>query len=159
MKITYQITELDYVRAYLLSRAFSMRAKVWCCIFVGLLISALFFVPEGLKPLFSIFVILVLLVGVIGYVASPYVARRYYRRHKAVREPYSVELLPEYVVISSARGSSRLKWNQIDKWRHDDTNIIIYATPKQFYIIPKTVAAQGFDIDELLLRLNIKRRL
>jgi hypothetical protein len=85
---------------------------------------------------------------------SPLIARRYYRRHPAIGEPYCIEMLSDRVVISSARGRSQLKWDKIYQWRHDNNNVLIYVKPRYFYIVPKTLSSRGFDVEALVSTLQ-----
>ncbi|MHA2938883.1 YcxB family protein [Vibrio sp. RC27] len=154
MKTIYQINESDYVFAYMLSRRLSRSSWFIRGFVVCVFIAAYVWLPLALKPI-------IVSIGVVGFgiwvvarLGSPHIARRYYRRHKAVREPYSIELFPESVVIASTRGRSRLRWNTIHSWREDQHNVIIFLSAKQFYIVPKRIAETGFSIDELLLRLR-----
>jgi hypothetical protein len=45
-------------------------------------------------------------------------------------------------------------WQNVLKWRHDDRFVLLYPMPRLFHVVPKSVAARGFDLKGLLERLN-----
>lgn len=90
------------------------------------------------------------LVGSIGrFVVSPLLARRHYRRYKAMHEEFVVELADDGVRFASPSGDGKITWDKVYKWRQNHGLVLIYPMPRLFHIVPKAVAAQGFDLQAL----------
>jgi hypothetical protein len=153
MKTSYQIGEYDYVRAYVLSLRPTLRSKVIAGITVVAVLAAVLLFSLPLTPLIYLFFVLAMVIAAKS-LFSPWIAQRYYRRHRAIREPYHIEMQPDRVIISSARGCTHLPWIKIYNWRHDDNVVIIYSKPRYFYIVPKSILNQGFNINLLLNQLR-----
>lgn len=155
MKTTYQISETDYVHAYVLS----LRLSAWTQVVIGLIsmvvVAAMWLFSLALS-LVIYFVCVMAVAMLVKFVFSPWIAQRYYRRHRAIWEPYCVEMLSDRLIISSTRGCSHLLWHQIYSWRHDEHVVIIYPKPRYFYILPKSISNQGFDISQLLSELRLQ---
>jgi hypothetical protein len=83
----------------------------------------------------------------------PSLARRHYRQYKAIQELITAELTDAGIKFSTADGEGLLTWSKILQWRQNDRFILTYAMPILYYIVPKTVAREGFDIPLLLRRL------
>ena len=84
----------------------------------------------------------------------PMTARRHYRKYKAIREEFSAELLDDALRLRAPHGESRIIWANVLKWRQDDRFVLLYLMPRLFHVLPKSVAAQGFDVAALVERLN-----
>jgi hypothetical protein len=98
-------------------------------------------------------VILVMLPALQMYILVPYSARRMYRQYKAIQEPLTYELSEDGLLISSVEGEMTLLWRMILRWRQNDQFVLIYKMPVLFYVVPKSLAQQGFDIPLLVQRL------
>jgi hypothetical protein len=91
-----------------------------------------------------------LLVTVVGrYIASPLLARRHYRKYKAIQDEFGVELVEQGVRFTTTNAEGTILWDKIHKWRQNDEFVLIYPMPRLFHIIPKSVATQGLDLQEL----------
>jgi hypothetical protein len=78
------------------------------------------------------------------FILGPLRTRWHYRRYKLIQEPMTIELLEEGV---------RLSWNVV-RWRQNERFILIYPMPAMFYIVPKAIAGNGFDVWLLVQRLT-----
>jgi hypothetical protein len=87
------------------------------------------------------------------YTGVPYIARRTYRRYKAIQEPMTIELADEVLRLSSLVGEANLPWRMIVQWRQNNRFVLVYTMPRLFYLVPKSLAQQGFDIQALVQRL------
>lgn len=150
MKATYLISEQDYVDAIKLFAKLTPRLVI--------IYSASILVLAAL----AIFGSPVLSGGAIGggiggltaaligrYVVSPILARRHYRKYKAIQEEFSVEVVDDGVRFTSLNGDGKITWDKVYKWRENEKFVLIYPMPRIFYMVPKSVAAQGFDLQAL----------
>lgn len=85
---------------------------------------------------------------------APALSRKHYRNYKAIREQMEVELLDEGIRFTSPHGASTVLWEMVHRWRQNDTYVLIYLMPRLFYIVPKEVASQGFDVTALVQCLS-----
>lgn len=95
-------------------------------------------------------------VGVIliALVVAPVMARRHYRKYKAMHSEFGAELLANGLRLSSPHGEGTIVWENILKWRQNDRFVLIYPMPRIFHILPKSVAEQGFDLQGLIAQLK-----
>ncbi len=150
MKATYRISEQDYVNAMKLFAR--LRPRLVILYLVGalaLVVLATFGSPAlrggaigGLIGGFS-----VALVG--RYIISPLLARRHYRKYKAIHEEFTVDLIDDGVRFTSPNGDGKITWDKVYKWRQNEDLVLIYPMPRMFHMIPKSVAIQGFDLQAL----------
>ena len=150
MKATYRISEQDYVNAMKLFSRLTPRlmyvylasALVLAAIalFGGVIVSA--GAIGGLTG-----GIIAILIG--RYIVMPIMARRNYRKYKAIQEEFAVELLDDGIRLSSPDAEGKITWGKMLKWRQNESYVLIYPMPRLFHIIPKSVAAQGFDLQAL----------
>ncbi|MDQ0570200.1 hypothetical protein QFZ42_002034 [Variovorax paradoxus] len=155
MTATFRISEDDYVDAMKLYARLPRLAR-WILIAVAvLLVLAAVFGTRQIQAS--------TLGGLIGgtgvllairFVVMPMTARRHYRKYKAIREEFSAELLDDALRLHARHGESRIVWENVLKWRQDDRFVLLYLMPRLFHALPKSVAAQGFDVSALIERLN-----
>lgn len=81
-------------------------------------------------------------------------ARRHYRKYKAMHSEFGAELLANGLRLSSPHGEGTIVWENILKWRQNDRFVLIYPMPRIFHILPKSVAEQGFDLQGLIAQLK-----
>jgi len=95
-------------------------------------------------------------VGVIliALIVAPVMARRHYRKYKAMHSEFGAELLDNGLRLSSPHGEGTIVWENILKWRQNDRFVLIYPMPRIFHILPKSVAEQGFDLQGLIAQLK-----
>ena len=55
--------------------------------------------------------------------------------------------------FSNSDGEAVLPWSKVLQWRQNGQFILIYLMPIMFYILPKSIAREGFDIPLLIQRL------
>jgi hypothetical protein len=150
MKATYRISEQDYVNAMKLFAKLAPRvALAYFVVALALVVLAIFGsqVMRGGAIGGLIGGLTVTLIG--RYIVSPILARRHYRKYKAIHQEFAVELVIDGVRFSSPNADGKLTWDQIHKWRQNDNFVLIYPMPRIFHIVPKLVATQGFDLQGL----------
>jgi 3',5'-cyclic AMP phosphodiesterase CpdA len=87
--------------------------------------------------------------------------RSYLRRYKNldahVATGHQVELTDDGIHLHVGGDWSHLTWDRIASWRRFREFLIIQGTlPRQDFILPLSVADQGFDIDSLTRLLSEK---
>jgi hypothetical protein len=163
MKVQYRIAEDDYASAacfhawrHLIARPSSTNLLAFgtIAVLVGIGLWERVVSAQALVFLivFSI-VIFSMLYAFNLFVRVPSLARRHYRQYKAIQELITAELTDAGIKFSTADGEGLLTWSKILQWRQNDRFILTYAMPILYYIVPKTVAREGFDIPLLLRRL------
>lgn len=76
-----------------------------------------------------------------------------YRRNPALAEPLSIQLRHDGIETDSVNGRQLLSWQQIVRWREDDESLLLYINARQYLTLPKSIASQGFDFDQLRAQL------
>jgi len=153
VKATYRISEQDYVNAMKLFGKFTPRVVLaYFIVALVLALLGLFGSPE-LRGGAIGGLIGGLVVTVGRYVVSPILARRHYRKYKAIHQEFGVELAQDGIRFSSPNADGKLTWDQVHQWRQNENFVLIYPMPRLFHIIPKSVAIQGFDLHALTDRL------
>lgn len=150
MKATFKISEQDYVNAMKLFARPTPRL-LYIYLAAALVLAALarfggVIVSAGATGGLAGGIIAILLGR---YIVTPFMARRHYRKYKAIQEEFAVELLEDGVRISSPDAEGKITWGKMLKWRQNESYVLIYPMPRLFHIIPKSVAAQGFDLQAL----------
>lgn len=154
MKATYRISEEDYVSAMRLFAELTPRLTIiYLASALALAALAVFGTPvlRGGATGGLIGGLLVILVG--RYVVSPALARKHYRKYKAIHDEFTVELVEDGVRFTSPDSDGKITWAKVLKWRQNEKYLLIYPMPRLFHIIPKSIAAQGFDLQALASEL------
>jgi hypothetical protein len=150
MEAKFRISEQDYVDAM---RLFGKLTPRWIAIYsaAALAFAALAYFGSPVLRGGAIGGLIggALVVLVLRPVLSPLLARRHYRKYKAMHVEFRVELVDDGVRIASPTAEGRITWEQVHKWRENDAFVLIYPMPRLFHIIPKALAAQGFDLQGL----------
>lgn len=87
-------------------------------------------------------------------VIRPIMARRHYKKYKAIQESFTTELLDDGVRFVSENAQTKLHWDSIFKWRRNENYLLIYTAPCIFHVVPKPVEASGFDMSLLINQLT-----
>jgi hypothetical protein len=154
MIATFRISEDDYAHALkLFARLTRLRLALLVAIPLLLLLGA-FIGGRNLWPAALGGVIGLIVVVVATRLLAPVLARRNYRKYKAMQAEFSAQLLDTGLRLASPHGDGTVVWENILKWRQDDRFVLIYLMPRLFHVLPKSVAAQGFDLPALIERLN-----
>ena len=160
MKVQYRITEDDYASAarFHAWRRFITRSTTTQFGAAGSILVALLGIGLWIGPVAALIFIIVVAVFVSLYIGglltrTPSRARRHYRQYKAIQEPVAAELTENGVKFSNADGEAILSWSKVFQWRQNDQFILIYGMPILYYIVPKSIAREGFDIPLLVQRL------
>jgi hypothetical protein len=155
MQASYHISERDYVRAGALFGRPSKRFWVVAAVF---LVAGLAVAMWGARD-----VRWVALGGVIGgvlgglfvpKVVNPWLLRRHYRRYKAAHDEQRVSLSDDGLQFATVDAAGRVPWAKILKWRFNADYVLVYPMPRLYYIIPTSLAEQGFDIEQLKAELT-----
>ena len=88
------------------------------------------------------------------FIVMPLMARRHYRRYKAIQEEFNAEVLDHGLRLTLPNIDHTIVWQNVLKWRQDERFVLLYPMPRLFHVVPKALAAQGFDLKGLLERLN-----
>jgi hypothetical protein len=159
MKVQYRITEDDYASAarfhawrHFIARPSTM-TLVAGGIGVAVLVTGVWTHPEILP-----FLAFVVAGGAIGgafglFVHTPSRARRHYRQYKGIQELITADLTDAGIRFSNSDGEGILSWSKVLQWRQNDQLILIYRMPILFYIVPKSIEREGFDVPLLIRRL------
>ena len=157
MEATYKISEEDYVRAMKLSSKISPRIKAIYAVAVLALVFVAAFgstaviggVAGGLIGGGAVAVLARLLV-------NNFLARRHYKKYKAIHEPINIRLQEEGIELSTSDGRVLVRWEKIVKWRQNEAYFLVYPMPRLYHIIPKSISDSGFDLSALVTALRDK---
>lgn len=157
MKISYRISERDYVQASLLA-ARPPHRSLW----IGAIAVIVLIVVAAIGPsLIAAASIGALAAGALWWAVRRYLvprkARRYYRKYDAARTNFTLRLSNDGLEFGLRKGMSKLSWSDIVRWRHDAHCVLVYATPKLYHAIPKSNEDDRAFIATLIerLRLNV----
>ena len=155
MEAKFRVSEIDYVNALKLYGRLTPKMV------------ALYLLIAGALVLIAIFGSVLLRSGAIGgligggvvaifgrYVIAPILAKRHYRKYKAIHDEFIIGLSDDGVRIESSNAKGILPWSDILKWRENREFLLLYLMPRLYHIVPKSIAQQGFDIALLVNGLN-----
>lgn len=149
----FRISEDDYAAAIKVSARLSrMRLTLLIVMVVVFVLGAVL----GGRTLLPVVLLGFGAVGIIvmPIVLAPMLARRHYRKYKGIQVEFGAELLDNGLRMASPHGEGTLVWENILKWRQSDRFVLVYPMPRIFHVLPKSVAEQGFNLPELIERLN-----
>lgn len=157
METTYKISEQDYLRAMkLCSKITAKRATLYGTIIAVFVLVAIFgntIIQSGaIGGLIGGGVVIV----ISRLIINPLLARRHYRKYKAIHEPITINLKEEGIKFSTADSSSLFRWEKILKWRQNEEYLLVYPMPRLYYIIPKSIRESGFELSKLIQMLQEK---
>jgi YcxB-like protein len=159
MKIQYRITEDDYANLarFHAWRHFIARPSATQFVASGIIVAVLgigLWTRPAAAPIVALVVaVFAILFAVALFVLTPSRARRHYRQYKGIQEPIAVELTEAGTKFSNADGEAILPWSKVFQWRQNDRFILIYGMPILYYIVPKSIEREGFDVSLLIRRL------
>jgi|SRR5690242_4426380 len=73
------------------------------------------------------------------FLLVPFLARRAYRKHKALHHPYTYSWAEAGLTIANVGGQWCLPWSDYLKWREDARVFMFYQAPSLFNMLPKRV--------------------
>jgi hypothetical protein len=144
----FTITESEYVKANaLFTRTADTTKALFAFVTIGL-IYQIFSADSNLTRSLSI---AALIGGFVGYmfvkkIYAPYQTRKQYRSYKAIQESTSIELEGSSICFSSSSGQSKLKVDDLIKWRENEEFLLIYPAPCLYHIIPKRIGVHANKI-------------
>jgi len=157
METTYKISEQDYVRAMkLFSKITPKVAAIYGAVTLVLGLVAIFgsgaIKGGAIGGLIGGGVVIVL--G--RLIVNPILARRHYRKYKAIHEPISIRLKDDGIEFSTPDGGVLVRWEKILKWRQNDEYLLVYPMPRLYHIIPKSISNSEFELSVLVGALREK---
>lgn len=157
METTYKISEHDYVRAMkLFGKIMPKVAAIYGAAVLVLGLVAVFgsaaIKGGAIGGLAGGAVVIVL--G--RFIVNPILARRHYRKYKAIQEPINIKLNEDGIELSTPDGGGLVRWDKIFKWRQDEEYLLIYPMPRMYHIIPKSISKSGFELPVLIQALQEK---
>jgi hypothetical protein len=154
MIATFRISEDDYADAMkLFARPTLLRRALLVAIPVLLVLGALVGGP-ALWPAAVGGLVGVAIVLLATRLLTPAMARRHYRKYKAMQAEFQTELLDTGLRLMSPHGDGTVVWENVLKWRQNDRFVLVYPMPRLYHIVPKSIATQGFDLQGLVQRLE-----
>ena len=155
LKIIYQISEDDYLKALTLGGLFSWRYYLRVLV-VTLLLVTLLGVGSAPSQYFAIggLVGVAIFVAIARYVVLPSRIRKHYQKYKLMHDEVGIELRDEGIHHTVPDGEQLIRWEKILKWRHNYAYILLYIAPRLFLVVPKSTISKGFNIPLLIIRLT-----
>ena len=154
-KITYQISEDDYLKALILGGLFSWKYYLRVSLIALLLAVMLFIAPEtGQYMAAGGLIGVVIFIVLARYVILPAKIRKNYQKYKLMHDEVGIQLEDEGIHHTVPDGEQLIRWEKIVKWRHNYAYILLYISPRLFLVIPKSIVAKGFDVPMLVIRLT-----
>jgi hypothetical protein len=159
MKVQYRITEDDYANAlrfhawrHFIARPSSMQLVAGGVIVILLGVGV--WTRPAIAAIFAaVLAVFAILLAIGWLVGTPSRARRHYRQYRGIQEPITIELTEAGIKFSNTDSEGILPWSKALQWRQNDRYILIYTMPIIFYIVPKSIAQEGFDVPLLVQRL------
>ena len=155
MEAKFRISENDYVNALkLYARLNPKMLIIYLSVAGGLILVAIFGSPLVRSAAIGGIIGAAIVVILGRYLLSPMLARRHYRKYKAIHDEFTVGLNDDGVSIESSNAKGLIPWDNILKWRDNDDYVLIYLMPRLYHIVPKSVSRDGFDVALLVNSLN-----
>ncbi|MFP6584592.1 MAG: YcxB family protein [Candidatus Hydrogenedentota bacterium] len=85
---------------------------------------------------------------------GPYIQRRTYRKYKLLQEPVSLSFDADGVKFVAQSYNTAITWKHLVRWKDNDRFILLYVSPRQYYVIPKRIGDDGFDVEGLIETLR-----
>lgn len=153
--INYVVTEDDLVEA-LRHHWRPSRAMFSLQLFIGtFVILMMFFGPTEMIQLLALACVLTFFLT--RRVIGPWIQRNTYRKSPILQEPLKLSFDDEGFSLEGESGQSTIVWDRFLKWKDSDTYVLLYISPRQYYIVPKRLRDEDFDVDTLvsLLQENV----
>ncbi|UJF24167.1 YcxB family protein [Suttonella sp. R2A3] len=148
--VTYTISAKDYVASMrLFSRLTHKALIVHLLVAFVLLLLALFSSMPALRGAGIGGLIGGGTVFVLVRLTLPWFSRRNYRKYKMIHKPITLSVHEDSVEFASKDYDSLIRWHNILKWRENEHYVLIYIMPRLFYIVPKRISTEGFDLKSL----------
>jgi hypothetical protein len=154
MKVELRITEDDYAKAAQFHEWPQVLRWPSAVMQILAVIFAAWASPPDAAHIVRVLAILwAVLAAVLMYVIVPYPPPPDVPAIQSYPGAKSLELADEGLRLGSVGDEAILPWRMIFQWRQNNQFVLIYAMPRLFYLVPKSVAQQGFDISLLVQRL------
>jgi hypothetical protein len=151
----FSISQDDFTGAARLNAKTSLRSEI-VFLFIGVAFAIFAYVTKNPHLRYAA------IGGIVGgltfgllfqFVVVPGIARWQYKRHESVHQKTQIRVGEDGVSLKSNDWEGTLRWNVIHRWRQNDHFILLYPAPGIYYIIPKRLQNEGFEISGLLSRL------
>jgi hypothetical protein len=140
VRLIFNYSETDYVRAMRAHYASYLRVRRDICIVVASGVAAAYLWPSAsfhwlgvMLLVLSVAVTLILIAAFI--VIPPWV----FRRNPKLRDEYSFEISPEGIHYSTLHIDTRLQWSLFTRTLIDSHSYLLYWDSRAFVLIPKRV--------------------
>ncbi len=90
----------------------------------------------------------------ITFVVNPLIGKHHYKKYKLIQQEFTLDFDEDALITTSSSGQSKIAWNNILKWRENDKYILLYSMPRLYYILPKRISEQGFELEKLTAKLR-----
>ena len=152
---TFTISEADFVAAQRLFNRPTRRSWLIRGAWLAVLLAIALFAPRETASI-AWFAIGGTIVGLVvaRKLVLPIVSRRQFRGYKGIRAETTIVLEDSGVRYTTADANVLLRWNKLCKWRQDTGYVLLYHSPRLFNIVPRSLAAHGFDMAALTARLE-----
>ncbi len=153
MNCNYKLSEAETVKAMQLhGRGAKSTLIILCVMGIILVLTAVF-------TEYKVIAISSLVGGVLGYFLVlfgliPFNAKKQYKQNRALRNKITMEMTDQGVNFKSESGESKLKWNDIHKWKFSSGVYLLYITSNMFHMIPSRVL-QNKETFEAFLNNNV----
>lgn len=146
MELTFQLSEEDVLRAFLLNnkKAFLYNLPYYVTLVLFSILMGYYFLvlflgyTTSLLPLLFLF----LMIGfslLNRYLFFPYTARNYYRTAPELQSPMRVEVDERGMEFTSDTSTTSIRWDQFHGWKEDDDTLLLYISTLTMHILPRRV--------------------
>ena len=152
MRAKYQISEENYVDVMRFIWKRSTKERIVFGFLASILAFSALNVDQFTVKNWPFWILIALL---IYYFATPIfvslIARQKYKKyHDQIGLQRDVELTENGLLFSTINARNLVRWDNIRRWRQDESFVLIYEKPMIVHILPKSILNQGFDIEQLI---------
>ena len=151
MQTAVDINQNDYLQASFLSLRASQFRYIWPIRGVVLAIygGVIYYFLHSLLVTLAFVGLMLVLILVMNYGVVYYRVKKEFSQHKLIQQGYTFEFDAQGCRLETVHGFTKYDWQDLLKWASNSKSIIIYPAPRVFYIIPKRLNSDEFDIQLL----------
>lgn len=82
--------------------------------------------------------------------------RRTFRQYKAIAEPQTIDVQGRGLYFKRANGEGLVPWQEIVKWRSNESLLLLYPANNVFYLIPRHFFSSGGEFSDFLTLVETK---
>lgn len=154
--VEFQYTKQDYIDAQRLHVTPTRRMWLWLVLYFMALVAVFLFTggySTSLSGLLWLSAVWALLCLILWFVYVPWSASRTYAKHPLAHLTMHIALRSEGLCCRSPRGENILLWQDFIRWRVNEKTILLYLSPRTFWVIPERLTTSGFPVKELKIAL------